>query len=426
MTWDHWLTRGVVYEVFVRAFSDQGTFRAVTEQLGAIRDLGATTVWLMPIHPVGRERRKGTLGSPYAVSDHGAINPDYGTDDDLRRLVDRAHSLGLRVIIDWVANHTAWDNPLRWSNPEFYRRDESGQVMEAGHGWTDVAQLDHSSPGLRDHLIAQMLHWVQGFGIDGFRCDVASLVPVEFWDDAVQTLRQVRPDLGMLAEAYSPALMERAFQLTYDGPWFRGVTQRLLAGKGAERMWDKHDQFAARFPARAQRMRFLDNHDQHRLIGVHADRTCLAAATLLLTSEGVPLIYNGQEIGSDAPSAAPALFERHPIDWRRPRREFRQHYRELCHLRATHPALGLGTTVEIESDEHQLVTFLRTHGDDAVFVGINFSPETVTCEVRDERLGAERDRLHEHAVLAGHRARAGCIDLTLGPWGHVVSSLGPA
>ncbi len=419
----HWLTEGIIYEVFVREYSDAGTLAEVAARLDEIGDLGVTTVWLMPIHPVGELRKKGTLGSPYAVRDYGRINPDFGAEADLRDLVDRAHERGMRLIIDWVINHSAWDNPLTRTNPELYQRDEAGNIKVAGHGWTDTAQLDHSSPGLREHLIRQMLRWVRELDIDGFRCDVAGLVPVGFWEDAVQALTQVRPDLGMLAEAYNPELMERAFQLTYDGPWFRAVTRKLLRGGGSERMWDKHDMFTRRFPAHAEPMRYIDNHDQPRLVPSFGLDASLAAATLLLTSEGVPLVYNGQEIGSEVPSAAPALFERNPIDWTRPKPGFRQHYRELIHLRRSRPALERGDTAEIEVPHRQLVAFTRRHGDETIFVAISASPDPIRCELRDPRLRAATTLLHERRSGRGTRFSDGGCEIELGAWGWVVCGM---
>jgi glycosidase len=303
-------------------------------------------------------------------------------------------------------------------------RDENGAIKVAGHGWTDVAQLDHSAPGLRRELIRQMLRWVRDFDVDGFRCDVAGLVPTDLWEQAVDILREAKPDLGMLAEAYDRSLMERAFQLTYDGPWFRAVTKKLLKLGGTERMWDKHDQFVHRFPPRAQRLRYLDNHDQQRLVSYLDDDACLAAATLLLTSEGVPLIYNGQEIGSDAPSAAPALFERHPIDWASPRPGFRQHYRQLLQLRNAHPALEIGETQEIDVPHRQVVTFLRTANDEQIFVTINCSPDEIRCQIRHDQLLAVGEILAERHLLHGSTLSDGVADLILGPWGWLIWSNG--
>ncbi len=371
----HWLAQGVIYEIFPRAFSAAGTLAAITARLAELDELGVTTLWLMPLHPVGRERRKGPLGSPYAVRDYGAMDPALGNEADLRALTGAAHGLGLRVIIDWVANHSAWDNPLAAAHPEWYRRDPGGVIQPPTEAWTDVAALDHAVPALRQHLVRQMVRWVADCGVDGFRCDVAGLVPLVFWEEARQALQLARPDVGLLAEAYHPRLMEHAFDVTYDYPWYHALRD-LLAGKGQARLWQERRRFLERFPARAAPMRFLDNHDQRRLASILPPAGCFAAATLLLCTEGVPLIYNGQELGDLAPSRAPALFHRHVLDRSRQVPGLCDHYRELIRRRRQSPALSHGTTLPLtEQHPGNLLAFLRVHHQERLLVAVHLDPQ---------------------------------------------------
>ena len=199
-----WLQEGVIYEIFPRDFSNEGNFNGITARLDELRDLGVNILWLMPIHPIGEKMRKGTIGSPYAVRDYYAINPAYGSEADLKRLVAEAHKRQLKVIIDIVANHTAWDSVLM-QHPEFYKQDAAGKVIPPVPEWTDVAGLNYENPKLCVQMIDMLQHWIDPgtFDLDGFRCDVASMVPTSFWEQARAELTKLKPDLMMLAEASS-------------------------------------------------------------------------------------------------------------------------------------------------------------------------------------------------------------------------------
>src|SRR6267154_3913689 len=205
-----WVHDGVIYEIFPRQFSAQGDFNGVTAQLDRLQQLGVTILWLMPIHPVGKLKAKGTLGSPYAVRDYYGINPAYGAATDLHRLIDEAHRRGLKVIIDIVANHTAWDSVMM-NTPAFYSHDAAGHIIPPRPDWADVAGLNYANPTLRRYMIDMLKHWVREFDLDGFRCDAAGLVPTEFWEQARVELDALKPGLFMLAEWDQPALMARAF-----------------------------------------------------------------------------------------------------------------------------------------------------------------------------------------------------------------------
>src|SRR5688500_4701411 len=238
-----WVRGGVVYEIYPRDFSEAGNFAGVTAQLDRLRDLGVNILWLMPIHPIGVEKKKGPIGSPYAVRDYYAVNPDYGTPADFKRLVSEAHRRGMKVIIDVVANHTSWDNVLMKKSPEFYVRDASGKITYP-HDWSDVAELNYANPELRRYMIEMLKFWLREYDLDGFRCDVAAEVPTDFWEQARVELDKVKSDILMLAESEQPELLVRAFGLGYSWPLHGALNDALQGRKHAGallRAWEAED-----------------------------------------------------------------------------------------------------------------------------------------------------------------------------------------
>src|ERR1043166_7342492 len=200
-----WVRDGVIYQIYERDFSAAGNFGGVTAQLDRLKDLGVTILWLMPIHPIGQEKKKGTIGSPYAVRDYYAINPDYGTPADLKKLISEAHRRGMKVIIDIVANHTAWDSVLM-KHPDWYKHDAKGNITYP-YDWFDIAALNYNSVELRRYMTDMLKYWIRDFDLDGFRCDVAGEVPTDFWENARAELDKIKPDIFMLAEAHKPDLI---------------------------------------------------------------------------------------------------------------------------------------------------------------------------------------------------------------------------
>jgi glycosidase len=371
-----WVRAGVVYEIFPRVFSQQGNLGGVTAQLDRLKELGVNILWLMPIHPIGQEKKKGSIGSPYAVRDYYAVNPDYGTAADLRRLVNEAHRRGLKVIIDIVANHTSWDSVMmKW--PDFYVHDTSGKITYP-HDWTDVAKLNYDNPRLRKYMTDMLVHWVRDFDLDGFRCDVAADVPTDFWERARAELERVKPDIVMLAEADKPELLVRAFDLDYSWALHSALTDVLQGRKPASAFREVWEADAARYPRGALRMRFSDNHDERRAIARFGEPGALAAEAMMFTLDGVPMLYNGMEVGDTAESGAPALFERLQIFWpiaeRRP--QFPRFYREMISLRKAHAALRGGELRWLSnSGELRVVTYLRRDASEELVVAINFSTQ---------------------------------------------------
>ncbi len=370
-----WVRDGVVYEVFPRVFSPTGDLAGVTARLGDIERLGATILWIMPVQPIGRDRRKGTYGSPYSIQDYDRINPDYGSEADFRKLVAEAHRRGLRVILDVVANHTSWDSVLM-RRPELYVRDATGKVQPPSADWNDVAKLDYANPELRALMTAMLARWLRDFDLDGFRCDVAGLVPIDFWEATRRELQKIKPDLFLLAEWSEPGLLVEAFDVDYGWPFHRTLNQVLFGAAPASALRSTWEDERRSFPRGSLHLRFSDNHDERRAIARFGEQAALAAAALVLTMDGVPLVYNGMEAGDTAESGGPALTERVPILWataeRRP--EFRHFFTQMIALRRAHAALRQGETRWLSnSDEARVLTFVRTDGHEELLVAINLS-----------------------------------------------------
>ena len=370
-----WVRDGVVYEIFPRNFSARGNFAGITDQLDRLKQLGVNILWLMPIHPTGRERAKGTIGSPYAVRDYYAVNPDYGTPADLKRLVSEAHRRGLKVIIDIVANHTSWDSVLM-SKPDFYTRDAAGKIIPPVADWADVADLNYDNPAVRTYMTEMLKFWLREYDLDGFRCDVAGMVPTDFWEAARAELERVKPDILLLAEWHEPELLIKAFDVDYSWPLHHAMSDVLMGTQPATQVRAAWEEEHAKWPRNALHLRFSDNHDERRAIARFGERAALAASALMFTLDGVPLIYNGMEVGDTTESGAPALFERLPVFWqiaeRRP--EFPRFYRQIIELRQASPALRRGTLEWVRnSDEARVLTYVRRAGDEEIMIAINLS-----------------------------------------------------
>jgi glycosidase len=369
-----WVRDGVIYEIFPRAFSAEGNFNGITARLDDLKALGVNILWLMPIHPIGQEKKKGTIGSPYAVRDYYGINPDYGTKEDFKKLISEAHRRGMKVIIDIVANHTSWDSVMmKW--PEFYEHDARGKITYP-HDWYDVAKLNYSNPKLREYMTEMLKYWIREFDLDGFRCDVAEDVPTDFWETARAELDKLKPDIFMLAEGHKPELEVKAFDLDYSWPMHTALTN-VLQGRGRatdlREQWDKEFK---EWPRGSLHMRFSDNHDERRALARFGEPGALAASALMFTLDGAPLLYNGMEVGDTTESGAPALFEKLPVFWpiaeRRP--EFPRFYKQMIALRRSSSALRRGSVQWLRnSDESRVLSYIRRTADEEVLVAINFS-----------------------------------------------------
>lgn len=376
-----WTRNAVIYEVNVRQFTPEGTLAALETHLPRLRDLGVDILWLMPVQPIGVKNRKGLLGSYYSISDYTAINPEHGTEADFRRFVDAAHGLGMKVILDWVANHTAFDHPWIDTHADYHVRLPDGSVSNARDNegketdWTDVAELDYDNPRMRQDMIREMRWWVEEMGIDGFRCDVAGGVPMDFWVEARDSLKAVRPDLFLLAEAEDPAI-HAAFDMTY-GWRLHHLLNDIAQGKANTASLDAY--FAREdslFGRGAFRMYFTSNHDENSWNGTEFERMGANHAPAFVLSataqNSMPLLYTGQEASL---SKRLRFFEKDTVDWNGP--SLVSFYKALFELKRQQPALANGPwgapQVALETTGGDRVyAFTRTTGDNTVLVALNF------------------------------------------------------
>ena len=369
-----WLQPGLIYEVFVHDFSPSGDFNGVTAALDRLHALGVTVVWLMPLHPPGQLKKAGPNGSPYAVRDFYAIDPSFGSKDDLHRLIDEAHRRGMKVILDMVFDHTSFDSVMM-AHPDFYKHDASGQLISP-HGWFDVAALNYANPALRQYMIDVLLYWNKEFKVDGFRCDAAGEIPTDFWEQARAALDRVNPNLLMLAEASKPELERTAFSLDYDWPLLFKLDEVMMEGEPVSDLQAVIEQERKRFPKGAAHMLISDDHDTDRAINRYGAPGALAASALMFTLDGVPLLYNGMEVGDAAPSTGPALFETEKIYWPSTRihPEFARFYKFMVPFRASHPALWQGSLTWVHnSDEQHVTSYLREVAGEEFLIVINLS-----------------------------------------------------
>ena len=371
-----WIRSAVIYELNPRTFSAVGDFKGIESRLDYLKDLGVTVIWIMPIHPVGQVKRKGTLGSAYSVKDYYEIDPAYGTKDDFKHLVQAAHQRGLKVILDIVANHTSWDSVLIKQHPEFFKKDPAGNIIPPDPDWTDVAGLDYRNPQLRAYMTDMMKYWLKDFELDGFRCDVASGPPQDFWESVRAELEKIKPDILMIAEANKPELLTKAFDLDYAWPFHSTITNVFENGTPAQMIINDWQTEHDRYGKGVVELRFSDDHDEKRAIARFGERGTLAASTLVFTSDGVPLLYNGMEVGDTTESGAPALFENLKVFWpiAERRSNFLPFYKQLIALRRAHPALQQGETEWVQNGApDRVLTYFRRGGGEEYFVAINCS-----------------------------------------------------
>lgn len=387
-----WLPGCEIYSVFVRNFSERGDFEGLRQRVPELRALGVDILWLMPIHPIGEVDRKGTVGSPYAIRDHMAINPDFGTGEDLRALVRTVHEHGMRIIIDAVLNHSSPDAPLTETHPDWYVLDEEGRPRAENADWWDVVDFDWSNREVWDYFLGVLEHWVREFDIDGYRCDVASLMPTEFWEEARRRLEALKPDIVMLAESDDPALHVVAFDLSYNWTLYDAMEAVFAGDLPATALRDAALQDRFTFPRGALRMAFAENHDKERAVNVFGGAAqARLAALIALTECPCPLLYNGQEVGDDQPRD---IFERVPIDWSDPE-GMRPFFARVLGLRASSEALRRGDLRVIEAQpEDRVFAFARAVSEERAVVVANLSDRPVSVQGADLRraLGGAEER----------------------------------
>lgn len=377
-----WSKDASIYEVNIRQYSEEGTFNAFREDLPRLEAMGVDILWLMPIHPIGKKNRKGPLGSYYSVQDYKAVNPNFGTKEDFRALVKEAHDLGMKVIIDWVANHTAWDSP--WTvNKDWYELDENGNfIPPRGTDWTDVIQLDYENEEMRAAMIDAMEYWVRDFGVDGYRCDVAGMVPLDFWKNVRTKLDEIKP-VFMLAEDNGPEMHE-AFDMTYAWAYAHTIREIAAGNEDFSTLDSLMEVEETKFPESAYRMYFTTNHDENSWNGTDPEMygdNFENFAVLSATIDGMPLIYNGQESNLDKQLE---FFEKDEIEWKD--YEYQAFYTMLLQLKEDNEALWngqYGGYLNIFESPEQTYAYKRVKDDEWVFVYLNNSSESINVPLQD-------------------------------------------
>lgn len=379
ITTPDWVKNATLYEVNIRQFSEEGNFRAVEKQLPRLKKMGIDIIWLMPINPIGELHRKGSLGSYYSVKDYLEINAEFGTADDLRSLVEAIHRQGMYVILDWVANHTSWDNHLVSEHPEWYMKSRKGTFQSTRwRDYDDIIEFDYKNADLRKYMTDAMKFWVKEYNIDGFRCDIASFVPIDFWENARMELDAIKP-VFMLAEAEDKELHKKAFDSTYNWTLWNILHQIAIHNVSVKTLTEAYlAEHVSIFPKAGIRMNFIDNHDKNSWEGNQYSNfgDALKAVTVFtFLMDGIPLVYSGQEAGLDR---SLEFFEKDPIEWKSHENE--ELYTALFKIKHENEALWNGNfggeMVRIMNDRmDQVISFVREKNGDKVISIINLSNE---------------------------------------------------
>jgi len=446
-----WHKNANIYEVNLRQYTPEGTYQAFMEHLPRLKAMGVDILWFMPVNPISVKNRKGPLGSAYAVADYKESNPDLGSLDDFKNMMKAIHESGMYGIIDWVPNHTGWDNPWVTEHPEWFTQDEDGNVIdpiepETGEswGWTDVADLNFDNKEMRAAMIDAMAFWVRECGVDGFRCDVAHQVPVDFWAEAARELYAIRP-LFMLAEAEVPAIVNNgAFVVDYAWEFHHllkeiartlGVNRtakELVKGNVVELTETKTEPKDAsdigemivkkrKQYKKGYQMNFTSNHDENAWSGSEMERFGdghLTFAVLTATLEGMPLIYSGQESAMDKQLL---FFEKDVIEWGT--FEYSDFYRTLNTLKHRNQALwngkhgGLIQGISTEKDK-EVFAFMRQKDDDKVVVVLNLSTEIQRIHLEGDHYTGDYTDVFSNQVIALTQD----MPMTLQPWEYLVFS----
>lgn len=370
-----WTKNLTVYEVNIRQYSQEGTFKAVENDIPRLKDLGVGIIWLMPIQPIGEKNRKGSLGSYYSISDYRGINPEFGTKRDLKSLIRTIHKNDMYVIIDWVANHTAWDHVWGEKHPEYYTKDANGNFVAPYPEWADVMHLNYDNKALWKAMAGEMKYWIKECDIDGFRCDMAHLVRTEFWEYARTELEAVKP-MFMLAETENKDLLNSAFDMIYNWRLFH-VFNRIAKQENC--VWDIDNclnEEITNFPNNRYQLFFTSNHDENTWQGSAIERLTYGLETinvLTFTIDGMPLIYNGQEAGN---AVRLSFFEKDCIDWKEDK--MFPFYQKLIELRKRNMAIWSGPyggkLQRVYTDNnHSVFAFIRQKDEHKVLVILNLS-----------------------------------------------------
>ncbi len=380
---DHpeWTKNATIYEVNIRQFTKEGTFKAFENHLPRLKAMGIDIIWLMPINPIGVKNRKGTLGSEYSVKDYLEINPEYGNKNDFKHLITKIHEMKMHVIVDWVANHSAWDNALATQHPDWYTKTPEGNFQPTPwYDWGDIIDFDYNNPNLREYMTNAMKFWVKNYDIDGYRCDVAGFIPVDFWDNVRSELDEIKP-VFMLAEWESRDLHKKAFDMTYSWSLWEKMKDATTNKKGINGLVEYMAHDVSTFPRNAYRMTFTDNHDKNSWEGnqySNFGKGLEACMAFCVTVNGMPLVYSGQEAGLNR---SLAFFDKDEIQWNK--HPFTDLFTKLFEIKHQNEALWNGKfggeMIRIFNDKpNQVISFSRKSNQNQIVTIINFSENAVS------------------------------------------------
>lgn len=382
-----WSYNKAIYEVNIRQYTPEGNIKAFEKHLPKLKELGADILWLMPIHPIGENNRKGTLGSYYSVKDYKAVNPEFGTIEEFKSLVKMVHKMGMYVIIDWVANHTAWDNPWITEHPELYTTDSLDNIITPVRDWTDVADLNYDTKELWVEMIDALKFWVEECDIDGYRCDVAGMVPIEFWIEARSELKKIK-SVFMLAEWDTPEV-HLAFDMTYDWNLHKILNGIAKNEKTVVDLTEHLKKNERDFPINAFRMQFTSNHDENSWNGTEFERLgdgVETFAVLTCVIPDMPLVYTGQEAGN---TKRLSFFDKDTVEWKE--YELFDIYSKLFQLKKNNKSLFNGDrggemTFLQGSNKENIFAFTRTSDKDKILAIFNLSDQSLVFELTGESL----------------------------------------
>lgn len=378
-----------IYEVNLRQYTQEGTFKAFEKEMPRLKNMGVKTLWFMPLTPIAQLNKKGSLGSQYAASDYTTINPEFGTMDEFKQMVNEAHRLGFNVIIDWVANHTGWDHVWTKTHPEFYLKDSDGSFHKAS-GMDDIIELDYKNQEMRKAMVDAMKFWVKETNIDGFRCDLASWVELDFWVEARPEVEKLKPlfFIGEYDELENPDY-GKVFDASYSWKWMHKSADYYQKNEPLSELIDLLKQYSE-IGDSSMRAWFTTNHDENSWNGTEFEKygdITLPMAVFSATWNGIPLLYSGQELPN---LKRLEFFEKDVIDWNG-NYEMADFYKTLLNLKSSNPALRGGdsdvsTYLLNTTASDKILAYVRKNGQDEVLVVLNFSKEPVNFTIQDENL----------------------------------------
>ncbi len=413
-----WSYDATIYEVNIRQYTPEGTFKAFEAHLPRLKEMGVEILWFMPIYPISEVNRKGTLGSYYSIADYKNINPEFGTLDDFKNLVNRCHEMGFKVMLDWVANHTGWDNTWINEHKDWYTTNKNGDIIPPNADWSDVADLNFDNQDMRAAMLDAMTFWVKEYDVDGFRCDYATGVPLDFWEATRNSLEEIKPVFMLAEDDRSMAFMKYAFNANYGWSLFKNLNSIAKGTYKPSSLISYFESLQARYPEGTYPMHFIDNHDENSWNGTVEERMGEAQypmLALIFTTPGIPMIYSGQEADLNKRLQ---FFEKDEIDWSAlPNSEL---ITTLVKLKQDHPALWNGnqggTIAFNETGDTDVLCYERVKDDDRVVVLLNLSKKdkTVTITFNQAFQGID--------ILTGQQINyvQGSNSIQLKPWEFII------